>query len=135
MSPASLAYSAAGSLIAPLVNMSALRAQFGTAKANQVQAMYRYQKTVLNAYVEVVNEMSNIEKLQEITTYRKAQSEVMTLSIETSGELYRSAKAGYLEVLMAQQSALRANLELVDASKRLKIATVNVYKALGGGWK
>jgi outer membrane protein TolC len=47
----------------------------------------------------------------------------------------RSGKANYLKVLLAQQNSLQTKLELIDVSKRQKVATVNIYKALGGGWK
>jgi outer membrane protein TolC len=40
-----------------------------------------------------------------------------------------------LKVLLAQQNSLQTKLELIDVSKRQKVATVNIYKALGGGWK
>lgn len=132
--PASLAYSLMGSLVAPLINMKALQAQFNTAKANQLSAMHNYQKTILNGYVEVVNQLSNIQNLQQIHALKKQQSEVLQTAIETSHELYRSARASYLEVLLAQQNALQANLELISVVKRRRIATVNIYKALGGGW-
>jgi multidrug efflux system outer membrane protein len=38
-------------------------------------------------------------------------------------------------VLLAQQSALQTHLELIDVIKQQRIATVNIYKALGGGWR
>ena len=132
--PASIGYSSLGGLIAPLINMNALKAQFNTAKANQLTAMYNYQKTILNGYVEVVNELSNIQRLQEINTLKKEQSEVLIASVETSTELYKTAKANYLEVLIAQQNSLQTKLELINTNKRQRIATVSIYKALGGGW-
>jgi multidrug efflux system outer membrane protein len=134
-SPASLAYSLMGTLVAPLINMNALKAQFNTAKANQLTAMYNYQKTILNGYVEVANELSGIRHLQQIHDLKKAQSEVLKASVETSNELYKSARASYLEVLIAQQGALQANLELIDIIKRQRISAINIYKALGGGWR
>ena len=135
LSTASMAYSALGGLVAPLINMSALKAQFNTAKANQLQAMYNYQKTILNGYVEVVNELSNIENLQQINSLKKQQSDVLTQSVETSNDLYKSGRATYLEVLLAQQNSLQTQLELISTTKRQRIATVNIYKALGGGWR
>jgi multidrug efflux system outer membrane protein len=132
--PASLAYSLFGTLVAPLINMNALKAQFNTAKANQLTAMYNYQETILNGYVEVANELSNIKNLEQIHSRKKQQSEALKQSVETSDELYKSARATYLEVLIAQQNALQANLELIDVIKRQRIATVKIYKALGGGW-
>ena len=134
-SPASLAYSVLGGLVAPLVNMNALKAQFNTAKASQLSAMYNYQKTILNGYVEVANELSNIENLKKINTLKKQQSDVLIQSVETSTELYKTAKANYLEVLLAQQNSLQTQLELISVNKRQRIATVNIYKALGGGWR
>lgn len=134
-SPASIAYSVMGSIVAPIINMKALEAQFNTAKANQLTAMYHYQKTVLNAYVEVVNQLTSIHNLQQITTLKKQQSEVLQQSVATANELYKYARASYLEVLIAQQSALKTKLELITVTKQQHIATINIYKALGGGWR
>ena len=133
--PASVAFSVFGQLIAPIVNMKALEAKFNTAKANQLSAMYNYQKTILNAYVEVANQLSNIKNLQQITALKKDQSESLKQSVAVSNELYRSARATYLEVLIAQQSALQSNLELINVTKQQRNSRINLYKALGGGWK
>lgn len=134
-SPASLAYSLAGTLVAPIINMKSLEAAFNTAQANQLSAMYRYQKTILNAYVEVANQLSSIKSLQQISTLKKQQSEALKQSVESSSELYKAARASYLEVLIAQQSALQSNLELINVTKRQRMVTITIYKALGGGWK
>lgn len=134
-SPASIAYSVMGTLVAPLINRNALEAQFNTAKANQLTAMYNYQKIILNATIEVANELSTIRNLQQINSLKKQQNDVLKQSVETSGELFKYARASYLEVLMAQQSALQSNLELIDVTKRQRVSTINIYKALGGGWR
>lgn len=133
--PASVAFSVFGQLIAPVINMKALEARFNTAQANQLSAMYNYQKSILNAYVEVANLLANINNLQEINVLKKQQSDALKQSVEVSNELYKSAKATYLEVLIAQQSALQSNLELINVTKQQHIAKINLYKALGGGWK
>lgn len=135
VAPASIAYTAVGTLVAPLINRNALQAQFNNAEANQLTAMYQYQKTILNAYVEVANELSNIHNLRKINTLKKQQNEVLQQSVETSHILYRYGRASYLEVLIAQRNALQSNLELINFSKQLRIAAVKIYKALGGGWK
>ena len=59
----------------------------------------------------------------------------MTKSIEVASDLFKSARANYLEVLMAQRDALESKLELVDARKRQFNAVANIYKSLGGGWR
>lgn len=133
--PTSVAYNAIGSLVAPVVNFNALKAQFNTAKANQITALYQYQETVLNAFVEVANELSNIENLYQMSILQKQQNEVFMKSVETSAELYSAGRAGYLEVLLAQQNAIQTQLELISFIKRQRIANINIYRALGGGWK
>lgn len=135
VAPSSIAYTAVGTLVAPLINRNALHAQFNNAEANQLTAMYQYQKTILNAYVEVANELSNIHNLRKINTLKKQQNEVLQQSVETSHLLYRYGRASYLEVLIAQRNALQSNLELINFAKQLRIAAVKIYKALGGGWK
>jgi len=134
-SPASIAYSVMGALVAPIINMNALKAQFNTAQANQLTAMYNYQKTVLNAYVEVANQLSNIRNLQQINALKKQQSEVLKQSVLTADELYKYARASYLEVLIAQQSALQSDLDLIKVTKQQRLSAINIYKALGGGWR
>ena len=133
--PASIAYSVFGRLIAPLVNLKALEAKFNSAKANQISAMYNYQKTILNAHVEVANELANIKNLKQINVLKKQQSDALKQAVYISKELYKSAKATYLEVLIAQQSALQSNLDLIDATKQQRVAKIKLYKALGGGWR
>lgn len=115
--------------------MNALKAQFNTAQANQLSAMYNYQKTVLNAYVEVANQLFAIKNLQQVNVLKTQQNGVLKQSVETSSELYKTARTSYLEVLLAQQNALQSNLELIDVIKQQRLATISIYKALGGGWK
>jgi NodT family efflux transporter outer membrane factor (OMF) lipoprotein len=134
-SPASIAYSVFGTLVAPIINMNALKAQFNTAQANQLTAMYHYQKTVLNAYVEVANQLVAIENLQQVNLLKTQQNALLKKSVETSGELYKTARATYLEVLLAQQNALQSNIELIGVIKQQRLSAINIYKALGGGWK
>ena len=132
--PSSIAYGLIGQLAAPLVNRNAIKAQFQGAKANQLEAIYRYQQTVLNGYTEVYNELIFLDNQREIVNYSTEENEVLQMSVETSYELYRSGKASYLEVLIAQQNALEAQIELIRDKRELQISLVNLYRALGGGW-
>jgi outer membrane protein TolC len=134
-SPQSLAYSLLGGLTTPLLNRSAIKAQFNNAKVYQLEAMYNYQKTILNGYIEVSNEISNIKNLQQIQTLKTQEVAALTQSIEISDDLFKSGKATYFEVLMTQNRTLQTKLELVYTKKQQYSATVNIYKALGGGWR
>lgn len=59
----------------------------------------------------------------------------LTQSIEISLELFKTGRANYLEVLIAQQNALQSKLELVNTKQQQFNAGINIYKALGGGWR
>lgn len=133
--PASLLYNVAGDLVAPLVNRNAIKAMYANANAHQVQAAYDYERTVLNAYVEVVNQLSNINNLRSSYDLRKQQVDALSSSITISTNLFRSARADYMEVLLTQRDALESKFELVETRKQQLNAMVNVYQALGGGWK
>lgn len=133
--PASLIYNAAGDLIAPLINRNAIKAMYVNANARQIQAVYDYERTVLNAYVEVVNQLSNLRNLRSSFDLREQQVAALNSSITISTNLFRSARADYMEVLLTQRDALESNFELVETRKQQLNAMVDVYQALGGGWK
>ncbi len=133
--PASLMYSVAGDLVAPLINRNAIRANYIGANARQMQAVYGYEQSVLNAYVEVVNQLSNISNLRSSYDLRKQQVDALSSSINLSTNLFRSARADYMEVLLTQRDALESKFELVETQKRRMNAMVSVYQALGGGWR
>jgi multidrug efflux system outer membrane protein len=132
--PESLIYSLAGDLAGPLINKNAIKAEYLTANAKQLQAVFDYEKTILNGYIEVANQMSNINNLQKSYDLKNQQVKALTESIEISNALFRSARADYFEVLMTQRDALQSKLELIETKKQQLNAVVNIYHALGGGW-
>ena len=133
--PQSLVYSLLGGLVAPLVNLSGLQAQFSGAKASQVQAMYEYQRAVVQGFTEVVNALSNVRNSDELLALRRSRREGLEQTVETATALFRAGRASYLDVLFAQQNTLEAELQLIDAWRRRRVANIAVYKALGGGWR
>jgi NodT family efflux transporter outer membrane factor (OMF) lipoprotein len=135
ISPQSLAYNLLGSLVTPLINRNAIKTQFKNAKINQVEAMYNYQKAILNGFIEVSNELSNIKNLEQVYSLKTKEVSALTQSIDLSNDLFKSGRATYFEVLMTQKTALQSRLELVSVKKRQYNATVYIYKALGGGWR
>ena len=132
--PESLLYSLAGDIAAPLINRNAIKAEFRNANARQLQALYNYDRTVLNAYIEVSNELSKIDNLQKGYDLKSQQVDALNKSIDVSNDLFKSARVDYFEVLMTQRDALESKLELIDTKKEQLNAAVHVYKDLGGGW-
>ncbi len=133
--PQSIIYNVVGELVAPLLNRKAIKANFYSANSKQIQAMYNYEQTLLNAYIEVANELSKIDNLGNVYELKLKQVNALSESIRISGDLFMSARADYMEVLMTQRDVLEAKFELVDTKKEQMIAAINAYRALGGGWK
>ena len=133
--PESLMLSLIGDLAAPIINRKAIEAEFSNAKAAQISAMYDYQKSILTGYVEVSNELSNINNLGKLYDVKNREVEAHIQAIDISNDLFKSARADYFEVLMTQRDALESRLELIETKKRQYNAVTNLYKALGGGWR
>jgi outer membrane protein, multidrug efflux system len=134
-SPQSLLYNLAGDLVAPLINRNAIKANFYSANSKQVQAVYNYERAILRAHIEVVNQLSNIGNLKKSYDLKNKQVEALTQSIDISTTLFKSARADYMEVLLTQRDALESKIELVETKKQQMNAMVNMYQALGGGWR
>jgi len=132
--PESIAYSVSGGLVAPVVNRSAVRSEFDAASAGQLEAMYHYQKVVLTGFAEVAIGISKVQRASEIVHQRKAKREALDNTVDTATLLFSTGNAGYFEVLAAEQSALRVELELIEAYRDERNARVFLYRALGGGW-
>ncbi|TGD82745.1 TolC family protein [Hymenobacter wooponensis] len=133
--PESMLYSLAGDLVAPLVNRNGIKAVYGNATAAQIQAAYNYERTILNAYVEVANQLSNINNLAKSYDEKAKAVQALNQSSTISNSLFRSARAEYTEVLFTQRDALESKFDLIETKMQQLNASVNVYRALGGGWK
>ncbi|GAA3514433.1 TolC family protein [Aquimarina addita] len=133
--PESLFYSLAGDVVGPLINRNAIKAEYSNANAKQLRAVFEYEKTILNGYMEVTNELSNIENLKKNYEFKNEQVNALTKSIEIANQLFQSARADYMEVLLTQRDALESKIELVETKKEQIMARISVYRALGGGWK
>ncbi|MEP3968214.1 MAG: TolC family protein, partial [Nonlabens sp.] len=99
------------------------------------QAAYEYEQQLLNAYKEVANQVSNLDYLVKSYDLKEQQVQSLTESIEIANQLFQYARADYMEVLLTQRDALEARKELIHTKKEQMIATVDLYKALGGGWR
>lgn len=135
ISPASILYNLGGDVLAPLVNKNAIRATYLNANAQQIQAVYNYERSILNAHIEVVNQLNKISNFTKSYETKKREMEILNNSIDISNNLFRFARADYVEVLLTQREALETNMELIDIKLNQLLAKVNIYKALGGGWR
>jgi outer membrane protein, multidrug efflux system len=133
--PESMLYTLAGGLTAPLINRNAIKAFYYNANAKQIQAVYNYERAILTAFIEVTNQLANIDNMKSSYDLRTLQVQALNESITISTSLFKSARADYMEVLLTQRDAVEAKFELIETKKAQMHAMVNIYQSLGGGWK
>lgn len=131
----SIAYNITTGLAGPLINRSAIVANFKEADARQIEALFQYEKTILQAYIDVSNQLSKISNTDEYYKLKLQESQILTKSIDISSQLFRNSRANYLDVLMVQRDALDAKMDLIQTKDEQLSTVVNIYKSLGGGWK
>ena len=133
--PESVLFSLVGDVAGPLINKNAIKAEYSSANARQIQAVYNYERTILNAYMEVSTELSNIKNRDQIFTLKSKQVNTLSATIEIANDLFKSSRANYLEVLLTQRDALESKLQLIETRLSQFNSVTNIYRALGGGWK
>jgi len=130
--PGSLAYGLAAGVSAPLLNRAAITAEYRAANARQIQAVLRYEETLLRAFGDVATQLANVENLGKSAELKARQVDALARSVEVSNVLFQSARADYVEVLLTQRDSLDAEMELVENKRQRFVALAALYQALGG---
>ncbi len=131
--PEALIYNAAGNIVAPLVNKKAIQADYLTANSLQLQAIYDYQRTILNAFTEVINRLAMVQNYGQAIELKKQQIASLEASVDNATKLFQRAQSDYMEVLLAQRDMMEARMVLIETKQEQLSAVVNTYQALGGG--
>lgn len=134
-SPQSLLWNATGDITMPLLNRKAILAGIQIANAHQTQAVLNYEQTLLKAYTDVLIQQSNIRNMQQAFDRKKREVVLLDEAIVIANSLFKYAKATYVEVLLTQEEKLNAEKELVEQKMNLVGSRVDLYRALGGGWR
>lgn len=131
----SLFSSVVGGLTQPIFNSRKIRTQYEVSQAQQEQALLQFKYALLVAGKEVSDAMYSIEAASEKITIKEKENEAYNLATDYSEVLLDNGLANYLEVLTAQERALSSSLDLVAAKNNRLQAIVDLYEALGGGWR
>jgi outer membrane protein, multidrug efflux system len=133
--PGSLFGVAAGTIVQPVFKRKELKTRFEVSKLEREQAVMRFRQSVLQATNEVANALQQSGKLKEQYAIALTQVRILKYAIGNAQLLFRSDMANYLEVITVQQNALRAELDLATIQQQQVNTMVELYRALGGGWK
>ena len=122
-----------GGMLGPLVNFRAIRAQYLSANARQLQAVYNYQRVVLEAFTQVINRLNMVKNYTNSIELKKQQLRALESAVDVAGKLFQNARVEYLDVLLAQRDLRDARVVLIDTKREQLSAIVNAYQAIGGG--
>lgn len=133
--PSSLFGTVAGNLVQPLLNQRKLKTDLKLAVIQREQSVIAFRQQVLNATGEISDALASIEKLAEQAQIASSRVNTLQQATKNADMLFKSGMANYLEVISAQESVLRGELDLATLKKAQLTAYSDLYRALGGGWK
>ncbi|SHL97018.1 efflux transporter, outer membrane factor (OMF) lipoprotein, NodT family [Flavobacterium chilense] len=132
----SIFYSIIGGLTQPLFNQGLNRARLTNAQSRQVQAYNNFQQSLLVAGQEVSNALYAYQMAVEKEDSREKQIEALEKAVDFTQQLLEySSATNYTDVLTSEQNLLAAQLSGVNDNLQKLQAVVDLYRALGGGWK
>ncbi len=133
--PTSLFGTVAGGITQPLFQRKELKTQYELAKVDREKTVLQFRQSVLTAVGEVADALAKNEKLKEQQVIAATRVTTLQQSIGNADLLFKNGMANYLEVIIAQSNVLQGELVLASLKKDQLNAAVELYRALGGGWK
>jgi len=128
-------WSGAFSVSQPVFQGGALRSQLRLARANWQETAFSYQQTVQNALEQVSNSVVASQKDREFREQQELLTQAAQRTDQLSEVLYKNGGASYLQVLTSETNYFSAELNLVQGQLNERLALVQLYQALGGGWQ
>lgn len=131
----SLTYGLLGGITAPIFNRKKLKADYAKTMAEGKQALYNYQKVILNGFMEVSNSLKGIENYNNYYQFKEREVKSLKNAVDVANDLFLVGRANYLEIITSQRNVLDAELELANTKKNIFLNAINLYRATGGGWQ
>jgi multidrug efflux system outer membrane protein len=135
ISAPSEAWLGALSVAQPVFEGGALRSQLKLSRAQYQEAVLSYQQTVQNALQQVSSALIATQKNREFREQQEMLTGAAQRTDQLSEVLYQNGGASYLQVLTSETNYFAAELNLVQAQLNERLALVQLYQALGGGWE
>ncbi len=131
----SRAWNWTGSASQPIFNAGALRANVRLSQAQQQQALLTYQQTIQQAFREVSDSLVAYTKYRQFRSHQELLTAAAQGASDLSHTRYQGGVTGYLEVLTNETNYFSAELNLARARLNERLALVQIYNSLGGGWE
>jgi multidrug efflux system outer membrane protein len=124
----------APSISVPLFSAGRIEGEIKTAEADRNQTLAAYKKSIVNAFNDTDNAIGQTVKTKEQVSYQNRRTQAIQKALMQSKLRYSVGTITYSDMLLVQQQWLQASQQLLIAKQNTLIATVSLYKALGGGW-
>ena len=132
----SIFYSIIGGLTQPIFNQGINKTRLTTAQSQQLQAYNNFQSSLLTAGQEVSNALYSYQMAVEKQDSREKQIAALEKAVDFTQQLLQySSATNYTDVLTSQQNLLAAQLNGINDNLQKLQAVIDLYRALGGGWK
>lgn len=123
-----------GGILGPIFAFNQNKRRVDVEKQKVAQLQAQYDKTVINALLDVETALAGNTFLAEEFEARNRQVEAARKALELSRQRYNFGYTSYLEVLIQENSLLDAEFQESVTLRQKHSAIVGLYKALGGGW-
>lgn len=124
-----------GGLAQPIFNQRKIRTQKEVADVQQEQALLEFKRSLLVAGNEVSNALYSYNAETTKFEFRNLEVEALRNAERNSLELLKNGYANYLDLLITRQTVLNSELNVIDSKLQQLLSIVDLYEALGGGWK
>ena len=122
-------------LLQPLFNLNTIDANVQAANARREEIVANYRQTVQAAFKDVHDALAADRTTREALAAQTERSENLQQAYSLSDIRYKAGYSPYLEVLDAQRQLLQAQTLQILAARDVRLALVDLAKALGGGWE
>lgn len=128
-------WSYAAGLAQPIFEGGALRSNLRYAKSQYREALIGYKQTIQKAFGDVSDALIGYRKYHQVLARQQESVHELRETVRVSLMRYRGGASNYLDVLDSQRSLFSAEQTLAQARNNEYQSVVELYRALGGGWK
>jgi NodT family efflux transporter outer membrane factor (OMF) lipoprotein len=129
-------FSNASALLAmPIFNSGRTQAINDIAESGQSEALYRYEDAIVRALEDVENTLVTLADERRRAEALNSAATSAEAALGRAQSLYDRGQIDLLPLLDAQRARLAARLGSNDSNTRVLLDSVQLYKALGGGWQ
>lgn len=121
-------------LAVPLLSAQSLGFEQRAAEALARQALAQYEQTILVAFKEVDDALIAIRTANDQRKAQQEQVDALHSALQVADLRYQGGITSYVDVLLAKRNLFDAEFALIATHRLHLVSTVQLYKALGGGW-